>query len=171
MDGLLMRASHRGVRTTAQFNCKIFSKESGKDHLWATDNLSNFAFSKDKQNFSTKDVSLILSDDGKSYVIKSTINKDAVVDLKWTQSAPGFVVGKDGNTLFGTDKEAPWGRMKHAFWPRCRVEGTVMTKNGPIDLKGTGIFVHALQGMKPHFAGKRRRRGWKETPIHSRVHR
>ena len=29
-----------------------------------------------------------------------------------------------------------------------------MTKEGPIDFKGTGMAVHAIQGMKPHFAGK-----------------
>ncbi|KAI7659891.1 Protein kinase, partial [Hortaea werneckii] len=36
-----------GVKTTAQFSSKILSKEEGKPHLWASDNLSNFAFSKD----------------------------------------------------------------------------------------------------------------------------
>ncbi len=65
-----------------------------------------------------------LSEDGKTYHIKSNTNKTAIVDVKWTQSAPGFVVGKNGKTLFGTDKEKPWGSMRHAFWPRCRVEGT-----------------------------------------------
>jgi hypothetical protein len=97
-----------------------------------------------------------LSEDGKTYHIKSQHNKAAKVDVTWTQAAPGFVVGKNGNTYFGTDKEKPWGRMKHAFWPRCRVEGTIVTKEGTVDIKGTGIFIHALQGMKPHFAGQYR---------------
>lgn len=144
----------RGVRTTAQFSSKIFSKESGKQHLWASDNLSNFTFSQDKQNFKTSNCSLDLSEDGKSYHVKSNTNKTAIVDVTWTQAAPGFVIGKNGNTYFGTDKTQPWGRMRHAFWPRCRVEGSIMTKDGPFDLKGQGIFIHALQGMKPHFAGK-----------------
>ncbi|GIZ41352.1 hypothetical protein CKM354_000465800 [Cercospora kikuchii] len=141
-----------GVRTTAQFSSKIFAKDGGKDHLWASDNLSNYSFSQDKQNFKADGCSMDLSEDGKTYHIKSNTNKTAIVDVKWTQSAPGFVVGKNGKTLFGTDKEKPWGSMRHAFWPRCRVEGTIMTKDGPFDVKGTGIFIHALQGMKPHFA-------------------
>lgn len=95
-----------------------------------------------------------LSEDGKSYIIKSTTNKGANVDLKFTQITPGFVVGKNGTSTFGTDPAHPWGRLYHKFWPRCQVEGSIMTKDGPVDFKGKGLFIHALQGMKPHFAGK-----------------
>lgn len=44
--------------------------------------------------------------------------------------------------------------MRHAFWPRCKVEGNIITPSGPLDVKGRGFFVHALQGMKPHHAGQ-----------------
>lgn len=141
-----------GVRTTAQFNSKVYSKEPGKPHLWCSDNISNFKFSQDKQDFSAKEMSMNISEDGKSYTIKSTMNKESVVDLKFTQTAPGFAVGRNGTSTFGTDPQKPWGRMKHLFWPRCQVEGTILTKEGPIDFTGRGIFIHALQGMKPHFA-------------------
>ena len=94
-----------------------------------------------------------LSEDGKSYTIKSTTNKSSIVDLKFTQTSVGFVVGKDGTSYFGTDPQKPWGRMKHIFWPMCQVEGHILTQAGPVDFKGRGIFIHALQGMKPHFAG------------------
>ncbi|KAK4574515.1 putative cell survival pathways protein [Recurvomyces mirabilis] len=147
-----------GVRTTAQFNSKIYyPKEAGKEHLWASDNLANFEFSKDKQNFKTKngDVIMNLSEDGTSYTIKSTINRGSVVDLKFTQAAPGFMAGKNGTTSYGTDAQKPWGRMVHKFWPRCKVEGSIMTQSGPVDFTGRGVFIHALQGMKPHFAAAR----------------
>ena len=42
--------------------------------------------------------------------------------------------------------------MRSAFWPRCQVEGSIITQQGPVDFKGRGMFAHALQGMKPHFA-------------------
>lgn len=144
----------RGVRTTAQFSSKIFSKEAGQPHLWTSDNLNHYSFSKDKQNFKAEGCSMELSEDGKSYHIKSNTSKQATVDVKFTRLAPGFVAGKDGTSSFGTDPTHPWGRMYHKFWPRCEVEGTIVTKEGPVDLKGKGIFIHALQGMKPHFAGK-----------------
>lgn len=76
----------------------------------------------------------------------------AVVNLTVKKAAPGFVCGKDGKTLFGTDLSNPWGSMRHAFWPRCTAEGTVLTKEGPVDFKGKALFIHALQGMKPHHA-------------------
>jgi hypothetical protein len=79
-------------------------------------------------------------------------NQQAIVNVTLTQSAPGFVVGTDGKTLYGTDLENPWGHMRHAFWPRNKVTGSIMTKNGPIDFTGKALFIHAIQGMKPHHA-------------------
>lgn len=79
----------------------------------------------------------------------------AVVNLTVKREAPGFVCGKDGKTLFGTDLSNPWGSMRHAFWPRCTAEGTILTKEGPVDFKGKALFIHALQGMKPHHAAAR----------------
>ncbi|KAK5109010.1 hypothetical protein LTR62_007644 [Meristemomyces frigidus] len=150
-----------GVRTTAQFNSKVYypreGEGNGKEHLWASDNLASFEFSKDKQGFVTKsgDVRMELSEDGRSYVVKSTINKGSVVDLRFTQASPGFMAGKNGTTTYGTDAAKPWGRMKHLFWPRCKVEGSILTQAGPVDFTGRGVFIHALQGMKPHFAAAR----------------
>ncbi|KAF2488229.1 survival factor 1 [Neohortaea acidophila] len=151
-----------GVRTTAQFSSKIFSPNSTQ-HLWSSDNLHHFTFSPDKQSFHADNCAMELSEDGKSYTIKSSISKSSIVDLKFTQEAPGLVVGKDGTSSFGTDPKKPWGRMIHKFWPRCRVEGQILTKEGPVDFKGTGIFVHALQGMKPHFAAAK----WNFANFHS----
>ena len=42
--------------------------------------------------------------------------------------------------------------MRHAFWPRNICTGTITTKDGPIDFQGKALFIHALQGMKPHHA-------------------
>ena len=144
---------YRGVRTTAQFSSKIFSESQDQQHLWSSDNLSNVAFSSDKQDFTADGCSMTLSEDGKSYTIKSTNSKTSIVDLKFIQSTPGVVVGKDGTSYFGTDPKNPWGRMIHKFWPKCRVEGQILTQDGPVDFTGSGIFIHCLQGMKPHFAG------------------
>ena len=44
-----------------------------------------------------------ISEDGKSYTIKSSVSKSSIVDLKFTQISPGVVVGKDGTSYFGTD--------------------------------------------------------------------
>jgi len=143
----------RGLRTTCQFVTKIFyPKSESKPFLWSSDQLSDVDFNEDKTSFYAEDCAVELSEDGTTYTIKSLNNEASIVDLTITRIAPGFQVGKDGKSYFGTDPEQPWGSMRHAFWPRNTSSGTIVTKDGPIDFKGKALFIHALQGIKPHHA-------------------
>ncbi|KAG5916996.1 putative cell survival pathways protein [Claviceps africana] len=141
-----------GMRTTCQFNSKIFSKDASKPHLWCSTPLNNFEFSEDKTGCYADDCALELSEDGNEYTIKSMNDERSIVNLKITRTAPGFVVGKTGTTKYGTNLEKPWGTIRHAFWPRCAAEGTITTPDGPVDFKGRAMYSFALQGMKPHHA-------------------
>lgn len=114
--------------------------------------MNNHAFSEDRFAFYADGCSVIPSEDGTAYTIQSDNDKEAIVNLTVKRTAPGFKAGKTGTTLFGTDLSNPWGSMRHIFWPRCTAEGTITTKDGPIDFKGKAFFSHALQGMKPHHA-------------------
>jgi len=145
-------SSLAGIRTTCQFNCKIFSLDGSKPHLWCSTPLINHEFSEDKTAFYANDLAVELSEDGTTFTIKSMNDPNAIVNLVVRRTAPGFKAGKTGKTLFGTDLSNPWGSMRHLFWPRCESEGTITTKDGPIDFKGRAFFAHALQGMKPHHA-------------------
>lgn len=111
-------------------------------------------FDESMLSFGADNLAVTLNEEGDTYTIKSAVNEDSLVNLTFKRTAPGFVVGKDGTSYFGTDPQNPWGSMSHAFWPRCAVEGTITTKEQNFDLKGRGLFIHALQGMKPHHAGK-----------------
>lgn len=144
----------RGIHTTAHFNTKIFNLKGDGPHLWHSDPLSNFMFDEHMLCFGADNLTITLNEAGDAYHIKSTVNQDSVVDLKFTRKAPGFVIGKDGTSYFGTDPQNPWGSMSHAFWARCAVEGTITTKEQTHDLTGRGVFIPALQGMKPHHAGR-----------------
>ncbi|KAF2708918.1 survival factor 1 [Pleomassaria siparia CBS 279.74] len=144
-----------GMKVTVQFNTKIFYPDSEKPALWSSDPLENYGFDEGQFSFFADGVSLELSEDGSFYTIKSASNENSLVNLKFSKVAPSFVGGKNGITTYGTDPKAPWGSMRHAFWPRCSVEGTIITKDGDIDVKGRGFFSHALQGMKPHHAAAR----------------
>jgi len=158
-----------GIRTTCQFNTKVFYPDGSKPHLWSSNPLSEHEFSADKTAFYAKDCAVELSEDGKSYSIKSMNDQKAIVNLKVTQSTPGFVVGKKGFSYFGTDPANPWGSIRHAFWPRCVAEGTILTQDGPIDFKGQAFLSFAIQGMKPHHAAAR----WNfvdfQGPTHSAI--
>ncbi|EGD90120.1 hypothetical protein H112_02593 [Trichophyton rubrum D6] len=144
-----------GLHTTCQFNCKVFSKDPAKPHLWASDPVQNHIFAEDMLSFGGDNVAISLNDEGTAYTIKSAINEDSLVNVTITRTAPGFVAGKDGISTFGTDPMNPWGSMRHAFWPRCKVEGSIITREREIDFAGKGFFVHALQGMKPHHLAAR----------------
>ncbi|KAL8913882.1 MAG: hypothetical protein Q9171_001375 [Xanthocarpia ochracea] len=145
-----------GIRTTCQFNTKIFypnqSNGSKTPNLWSSDALDNHGFDSRKLSFYADGCAVTLNDDATAYTVKSAINESSIVNLTVSRLTPGFQVGSNGKSYFGTDPHHPWGKMRHAFWPRCHVEGSIITKEGPIDFKGRGIFIHALQGMKPHHA-------------------
>ncbi|KAJ4301520.1 putative cell survival pathways protein [Kalmusia sp. IMI 367209] len=144
-----------GLRITVQFNCKIWYPNNEKPAIWTSDPLENYGFDDDQFSFYADGVSIELSDDGSFYTIKSARNENSMVDVKFHRTAPGFMGGKDGTTTYGTDPKAPWGSIRHAFWPRANVEGRIITKDGELDFKGRGMFSMALQGMKPHHAAAR----------------
>ena len=95
-----------------------------------------------------------LSETGDCLTIRSAVNDEGLIDIKVSTVSPGVKVGKDGTSNFGQDPSQPWGCVRHVFWPRCKVEGTMVTKAKTYDVRGRAMFVHALQGMKPHHAGQ-----------------
>ncbi|KAF6012203.1 hypothetical protein HII13_001776 [Brettanomyces bruxellensis] len=112
----------------------------------------------------------------------SVTPKSEVINLKLVHVGEGVIFGKDGTTYYGTDPENPWGSMRHLFWPRCRATGEIICRkyrqpkedetdgNGEFldwdstneklkiseekfEIKnGLGMYVMAMQGMKPHHA-------------------
>ncbi|CBX93872.1 hypothetical protein IAQ61_003750 [Plenodomus lingam] len=144
-----------GLRVTVQFNVKLFYPNNEKPFLWVSDPVSNYGFDEEQHSFFADGVSIELSPDGTAYTIKAAVNDKSLVNVKFTRTAPGYMGGKDGTTNYGTDPKAPWGSMHHHFWPRCSVEGSIITKEGEVNMKGRGMLSHALQGMKPHHAAAR----------------
>lgn len=148
-----MTDSTSGLRTTVQFNSKVFYPNQEKPNLWLSDPVSGYKISADRTTFTANGCATELSEDGNSYHLKSNTNKQAMIDLTVHKASPGFLAGKDGVTHYGTDPAKPWGSMRHAFWPRCTASGTIVTKDGPIVFdEGQALFVMAIQGMKPHHA-------------------
>ena len=152
--GLQELSTARNVSTTAQFTSKLFYPDRTQPFLWSSDSLQNFGFTDDRFDFFADSCSVELSQDGNTYHVKSAVNPKSLIDVKITKAAPGFVAGKDGTSYYGPDPNNPLGSMHHAFWPRCTVEGKFFTEDGEVDMKGSALFVHAVQGMKPHHAGE-----------------
>ncbi|MCJ1369020.1 putative cell survival pathways protein [Loxospora ochrophaea] len=158
-----------GILTTCHFNTKIFYPDHQTPTLWSSDSLDNYSFDEPHLSFHATNCSVTLSEDATFYTIKSATNQSSIVNVTITRTAPGFQVGRNGKSFYGTDPDHPWGSMRHTFWPRCTAQGSILTKAGEVDFKGRAFFQHALQGMKPHHAAAR----WKfismQSPTYSAV--
>lgn len=144
------------MQYTAQFTCRVFNPKVPEENVWTSTSLEDYSTEHDDhRTFSAKGVKVTLSDDNMTYKLKITVNPDTIVDFEITRETPALKIGKDGYTIFGTDTEKPWGTMRHLFWPRCSVNGVILLKGVPLDVKGRGEFIHGLQGMKPHHAARR----------------
>ncbi|OCT44383.1 Survival factor 1 [Cladophialophora carrionii] len=153
-----------GLHTTAQFNSKIFDHEGPGKHQWCSDPLKDYGFDEPQTSFFADGVALEMNEAGDAYTIKSARNEQCIVNVTLKRQAPGFQVGKDGTTYFGTDPAHPWGSMRHAFWPRCTVTGTMQTPTKTYKMEGMGTYIYALQGMKPHHLANR----WNFANVHTK---
>ncbi|KAK9476584.1 oxidative stress survival, Svf1-like protein [Lipomyces japonicus] len=144
-----------GLHTTAQFTCRVYHPDNAEDRVWTSTHLENFKVGADKTSFTADKLSIDLSEDLNTYKIKSEVNDKSLVDIVIVREAPGFKIGKNGTTNFGTDPKNPWGSMRHVFWPRATVAGTIVSNGHLIEVSGNAMYVMALQGMKPHHAAAR----------------
>ncbi len=55
-----------------------------------------------------------------------------------------------GKSIFGSNPASPDGYVVHRFWPRAQSQGHIISNGQAIDGKGQGMFVHAIQGMRPN---------------------
>lgn len=183
-----------GIHTQAQFTFRIFNtKEPEKLNLWTSTKLEDFRI--EGPNFYARDLSLEMNEEDNSYHFVSQVNEKSVVDLTFTRLTPGCKVGEDPSTYYGDNPEEPWGRMRHVFWPRNSITGTITLKRPePVEEeeeqeqeeeepvgneifedqtitfsakdKAYSMFVMAFQGMKPHHAAK----AWNFMYFHSEKH-
>lgn len=116
-----------GIHKQAQFTFRIFnSRDPTKLNLWTSTKLEDFRI--EGTNFYAKDLLLELNEDNDQYHFKSTVNPKSTVDLYIKRLTPGCKVGDDPSTYYGDNLEEPWGRMRHVFWPRNSIHGTINIK-------------------------------------------
>lgn len=90
-----------------------------------------------------------------SYSITANLGKDLQVSLNIQRPAsiPGWKIGKGphgGYSYFGTDAKKAEGYVIHRFWPRIQAAGEITVDGNKQSVKGIGMFVHAIQGMRPN---------------------
>ncbi|KIJ62888.1 hypothetical protein HYDPIDRAFT_157047 [Hydnomerulius pinastri MD-312] len=152
---------------TIQFTCKIYNPKT-KETIWRSINVSNFVTPPpglDKRSCKADQFSITCKPSAdpshpEIYVIRANLSDDLQVSLDVSRpaSVPGFKVGKGpkgGFSYFGPDLEKPEGYVVHRFWPRTAASGHIIHKGQAIVAKGTGMLVHAIQGMRPNLIASR----------------
>jgi hypothetical protein len=87
---------------------------------------------------------------------------DTDLQLSYTYTRPkeslGWKIGagpQGGKSFFGSNAASPDGYVVHRFWPQAYTSGHIISKGKAIDAKGTGMFIHAIQGMRPNLIASR----------------
>lgn len=152
---------------TIQFTCKLFDPKT-KETTWKSVNVSNFVTPPpglDKRSSKADEFSITYksapgSDTPESYAIRANLGTDLQVSLEVARPAtvPGYKIGKGpkgGYSYFGTDTQKPDGYVIHRFWPRFTASGHVIQNGKASTIQGTGMLVHAIQGMRPNLVASR----------------
>ncbi|AGO14252.1 AaceriAFL203Cp [[Ashbya] aceris (nom. inval.)] len=154
-----------GLPRTAQFTFRLHYASRPELGTWTSTKLENFRV--EGANFYADNLSLELDSTATSYTLKSSVTAESVVDITFQRLTPGVKVGEDPTTYYGDNTEQPWGTMRHVFWPRNSVNGTVVVHGELITLKNDfSVMILALQGMKPHHAAK----AWNFLNFQSETH-
>lgn len=150
--------SNIGITTTAQCTFKLYNnKMKDFEQIWTSTKLENFSIEEGK-NFKADGFELLWTEDN-CVKLHCEVNPESIVSVLFKPITGGVKFGKDPNSYYGPSIEENWGSMRHVFMPRCSVEGNITNlKNGlVVDLtpdKTFGLYVMALQNMKPHHAAK-----------------
>ncbi|PWY97335.1 oxidative stress survival, Svf1-like protein [Testicularia cyperi] len=154
-----------------QMTFKYFNPATGKK-IWKSVNVTKFVAppnagaqgpTGDKRSSKAAEFTVLFSttDNGDDkYTI--TANLDAELQLSYSFVRPadtkGWKLGagpKGGFSYFGSNLGSPDGYVIHRFWPVAESEGHIIHKGAAIEAKGRGMFVHAIQGMRPNLVAAR----------------
>jgi len=169
---------------TVQFTCKIYDPKSG-DKTWKSLNVSNFVAPPPDTSSQTYDKRSCKSDQfsvihqtttsdptyAESYKITANLGDDLQISLVVSRptTIPGFKLGKGpqgGFSNFGTNVEKPDGYVIHRFWPRTICTGHIIHNGQATVADGTGMFIQAIQGMRPNLIASR----WNFADFQSDAH-
>ena len=156
----LIHSNPVNLMFTSQFTFLLCKQSDPDFHVWGSHRLENGEITDSGINFKADRFCIELNDDCTEYHFSGFCSNDIQVDLRFRCVGGGFKIGEDGLSRYGTDLENPWGIMRHIFWPRCSVAGTILVSSHNLIVECThdktlGLFVMAIQGMKPHHAASR----------------
>lgn len=166
---------------TIQFTFKVFNPKTG-DKTWRSVNVSNFVTpppdldkrSSKADEFTITHADVPGADYPELYTITANLTQDVTISLEVRRpaAAPGFKIGNGpdgGYSYFGPDAAQPEGYVVHRFWPLTRTSGEIKVNGKPLAIDGPGMFVHAIQGMRPNLVASRWNFAHFQSPAHGGV--
>lgn len=153
----LIHSNPVNLAYTSQFTFLLRKRSDPNFQVWTSQHLDNGEAKG--PNFHADGFDVVLTNNETEYKFTSVASEETQCELHFKRISDGFKIGKDGLSRYGTDPSAPWGTMRHIFWPRTSIEGRIVTNRGKdvITLKHEntlGMYVMALQNMKPHHLAK-----------------
>ncbi|CAN6666210.1 ceramide-binding protein Svf1p [Trichomonascus vanleenenianus] len=146
-----------GLHFTAQFTCLIRHDDKPEESVWTSTHLEDFEAKG--TTMTAQGLSITLNEAENEYAVTSVVNEESLVEVTFSRGeCAGFKIGADGTSYYGEDVKSPWGSMRHVFWPRAGLKGKIVVKGHTIELEpatARGMYVMAMQGMKPHHAASR----------------
>ncbi|GES74237.1 oxidative stress survival, Svf1-like protein [Rhizophagus clarus] len=133
---------------TIQFTSRFFGNGV---NTFKSVNMSNFKLSPDRRSANANNMSITLNPECNKYTVNLT-HKELIVSFEFERIDRGFKIG-EGKTYFGQNKST--GFVEHKFWPKGNVKGNIVVDGQAFDVSGVGLFVHAIQGMRPHLIASR----------------
>ncbi|KZV68286.1 oxidative stress survival Svf1-like protein [Peniophora sp. CONT] len=152
-----------------QLTFKLANPATG-ENTWKSINISNFVTPPpglDKRSSKSDQITITHKDipgggeHPELYTITVNCGDDlkVMLDVRRPVAVPGVKVGKGpkgGYSYFGTDKASPEGYVVHRFWPLTQTTGHVVVKGVTRAVQeAPGIFIHAIQGMRPNLVAAR----------------
>ena len=139
-------------------------------------NVSNFSPGEDRRSsksdqFTVTHKSTPGAEFEESYSVLGRFDNDLQIslDVKRPAAIPGFKIGKGpkgGFSYFGPNVDKPEGYVIHRFWPRLQSSGVIIKDGQATSFGGPGMFVHAIQGMRPNLVAS----SWNFSHFQSNEH-
>ncbi|EJU04999.1 oxidative stress survival Svf1-like protein [Dacryopinax primogenitus] len=153
-----------------QFTCKFYDPQTN-EQIWKSANVSHFLTPPPPSQGRTYDRRSSQADkfrvihspatatELESYKVDAQPDEGFHVSLlvERPREIEGFKFGagaRGGFSYFG-EMDKPDGCVVHRFWPRTKTSGVVLVNGKAVSASGQGMFVHAIQGMRPNLVAER----------------
>lgn len=146
-----------------QMTFRYYHPKTG-ENVWKSKNVDGFQVlpnNKSSCKSNSFNVNFKGQPDGSQvYDVSAKLDDQVQVIYSMTRpsQAKGWKLGQDeraGFSYFGENESVPEGYVVHRFWPFATTSGLIIINGRAIEATGQGMFVQAIQGMRPNLVASR----------------